>query len=284
MIENNAAGKAIGYQPDEEIHLVRNPNWDKSTDFKPAYLDEIDNRRGQRRHDRRRAARSSPARAWSTATGRRRRRSSSRCVELDQKDQLVIVPGGGDRYVAMNTKVKPFDDINVRKAVIAGFDREALRLTRGGALVADMPTHFIPPGIAGFDEAGGMDGPGYDFLNNPAGRTCSSRPSTSRRRASPSGKYNGPTTPDGRHQRRASAPKAAEVAKEHFEQLGFKVKSAPGEARTRCTPVTAACPGAKVAVCPNVGWMQGLRGRPDDPGPDVQRQEHPRPATRTGRS
>ena len=49
----------------------------------------------------------------------------------------------------MNTTIKPFDNINVRKAVIAGFDRNALRLTRGGALVGDIPTHFIPPGIAG---------------------------------------------------------------------------------------------------------------------------------------
>ena len=29
-----------------EIHLVRNPNWDKSLDYKPAYLDEIDNLQG----------------------------------------------------------------------------------------------------------------------------------------------------------------------------------------------------------------------------------------------
>ena len=42
MIENNAAGKAIGYEAGKRIHLVRNPNWDKSTDYRPAYLDEID--------------------------------------------------------------------------------------------------------------------------------------------------------------------------------------------------------------------------------------------------
>ena len=34
-------------------------------------------------------------------------------------------------------------------------------------------------------------------------------------------------------------------------------------------------PSAKVAICPNVGWLQGLRRRPDDARPDVQRQEHP---------
>ena len=42
MIENNAAGKAIGYEATKRIHLVRNPNWDKALGFRPAYLDEID--------------------------------------------------------------------------------------------------------------------------------------------------------------------------------------------------------------------------------------------------
>src|SRR3954465_12354614 len=42
MIENNASGKATGYEAGRSIKLVRNPNWDKSTDYKPAYVDEID--------------------------------------------------------------------------------------------------------------------------------------------------------------------------------------------------------------------------------------------------
>src|SRR4051812_40903869 len=46
MVSNDASGKATGYQPGKEIHLVRNPSWDKSLDFKPAYLDEIDNLEG----------------------------------------------------------------------------------------------------------------------------------------------------------------------------------------------------------------------------------------------
>ena len=42
MIENDAEGNAIGYRAGRSIHLVRNPNWDGATDYKPAYLDEID--------------------------------------------------------------------------------------------------------------------------------------------------------------------------------------------------------------------------------------------------
>jgi peptide/nickel transport system substrate-binding protein len=40
---------------------------------------------------------------------------------------------------------KPFDNINVRKAVIAAFDREALLLTRGGREVGPIAQHYIRP-------------------------------------------------------------------------------------------------------------------------------------------
>ena len=42
MISNNGKGKLTGYDPGKKIELVRNPSWDKSTDFKPAYFDRIE--------------------------------------------------------------------------------------------------------------------------------------------------------------------------------------------------------------------------------------------------
>ena len=35
------------------------------------------------------------------------------------KDQVLFAPAGGVLYIALNTTVKPFDNINVRKAIIA---------------------------------------------------------------------------------------------------------------------------------------------------------------------
>ena len=46
---------------------------------------------------------------------------------------------------------------------IAAIDRESLRKTRGGTLVGDIATHFIQPGLPGYEEAGGAKGPQYDF-------------------------------------------------------------------------------------------------------------------------
>ena len=63
----------------------------------------------------------------------------------------------------------PFDDINVRKAVIANSNRTDLRNTRGGELIGPVATHYLPPDFPGFEEAGGLEGPDLDFIANPNG-------------------------------------------------------------------------------------------------------------------
>ena len=40
--QERRAGQHRRLQGGQVDHLVRNPNWDKSTDYRPAYLDEID--------------------------------------------------------------------------------------------------------------------------------------------------------------------------------------------------------------------------------------------------
>ncbi len=154
----------------------------------------------------------------------------------------------------MNTTIKPFDDINVRKAVIAGFNREAMRLTRGGEVVGDIPTHFIPPEVPGFEEAGGLEGPGIDFYSKPAGDMALAA-EYFKKAGYASGKYEGTEellmvgTSEG------VAQKAAEVAKENFEKLGFKINL---RLVTQDAMYTKFCnsPPAKVAICPNVGWLK----------------------------
>src|SRR3954454_112080 len=161
MVSNDAQGNATGYEPGKRIHLVRNPSWDKSLDFKPAYVDEVDNLEGN--DDPSVAARRILS-GQNMITGDFNAPPDILKTALQkQKNQVVLLPSGGNRYIALNTKVKPFDDANVRKAVVAGMDRNALVLTRGGKIVGQVATHFIPPGISGFDEAGGAKGFGLDF-------------------------------------------------------------------------------------------------------------------------
>ena len=158
MIQNDSSGKLIGRKPGKQITLVRNPNWDGKAqgDYRPAYLDGVTIEEGNDQLEvasRRVAERQRP-------DVLRRRLAAGAGPEVgdarSNKDQIAFVPSGGTRYIAMNTKVKPFDNINVRKAVIAGFDKNALRQTRGGKLLGDIATGWIPPGIPGFEEAGGL--------------------------------------------------------------------------------------------------------------------------------
>jgi peptide/nickel transport system substrate-binding protein len=252
MIENNAEGKAVGYEAGKRIHLVRNPNWDRSKDFRPAYLDEIDMPQGN--DDTSVASRkildgqSLISGDWSPPGD-----ILSRVVRR-QKDQMINVPTGGSRWVALNTTVPPFDDINIRKAVLAGFDREAMVLSRGGKIVGEVPTHFIPPGIAGYDQAGGDKGFGIDYMSHPKGDPALAG-EYFKKAGMQSGKYEGSDEILMVGTNEGVAQKAAEVAKDNFEKLGFKVRL---RLVTQDAMYTKYCnvPKQKVQACPNVGWLK----------------------------
>ena len=88
-------GKLTGYKAGKSIQLVRNPNWDKDQDFRPAYLDEI-----LLTHERDRRQRVRPPGAPGPEPGRstrtRRRRCSSGSCSA-RRTSSSRVPGGGFR-------------------------------------------------------------------------------------------------------------------------------------------------------------------------------------------
>jgi peptide/nickel transport system substrate-binding protein len=251
MVKNDARGNAVGYQAGKSIDLVRNPNWDKATDFRPAYLDEI--------HTTTNESDGSVA-AERVLTGSHMTLDSDppaaqlQEVATERKSQFTQVPSGGYRWLPLNTTIKPLDNINVRKAIIAAFDREAIRKVRGGRFIGDVATHFLPPGIPGFEQAGGLQGPGYDFLKNPRGDLALAT-QYMKKAGYPSGKYTGSdtllfvasTTDPGKTQ--------AQVAKAQLEKLGLKVqlRIVPADAM-----YTEWCqmPAKKVAACADAGWFK----------------------------
>ena len=251
MVENDAEGKLTGFKIGKSIKVVRNPNWDKATDFKPAYLDGVN---------------------WKTnsadaAVDSQQVLSGSKmsldadppAAQLQQaverhKGQYGSVPGGGFRWFPLNTTMKPLDDINVRKAILAAFDRDAARKARGGKYVGDIPTHFLPPGVPGFEEAGGMEGPGVDFLKNPRGDMALAE-KYMKAAGYASGKYDGGEELLMVTANVDPAKAQAEVAKAQFEKLGFKItiRQVPQDA-----VYTEYCqvPAKKVAVCGAAGWFK----------------------------
>ncbi len=189
-------------------------------------------------------------------------------VVQHQKDQLDTVPSGGFRWFPLNMSIKPLDNINVRKAILAGFDRTAAIKARGGSFVGIPGTHFIPPGVSGFEEAGGKKGPGFDFLANPQGDMALAEKYMKAAGYS-SGKYDGndellmvtANVDPGKAQ--------AEVAKAQLEKLGFKIRlrTVPQDAvYTRVVP--AAEEEDRRLRCR--GLVQGLQRPAVDARPDVQ--------------
>jgi peptide/nickel transport system substrate-binding protein len=180
-----------------------------------------------------------------------------------QKDQVLFVPSGGTRYIAFNTTIKPFDNINIRKAIIAASNRNALRLTRGGAILGDIATGWIPPGIPGFEEAGGLkQNSDLDYLSNPNGDPAVSKKyMLAAKKQDPSlpidanGKWTGGQKILTIATNADPGKKTAEVFQGQMEQMGFKLNFRIVPQDTLYTKFCGV-PKSNVAICPNVGWFK----------------------------
>ena len=176
-------------------------------------------------------------------------------VQDGEPGQLTLTASGGNRYVSLNTQEPPFDDINVRKAVVANSNRTDLRNTRGGELTGPVATHYLPPDFPGFEEAGGLEGPDLDFMANPDGDPELAAEYMKKAGFS-SGKCEGADceitmvgddSPPGSD--------TAAVVKSQLEELGFKVNF---QKVTHDIMYTKFCstPSNAPQVCPNVGWLK----------------------------
>ena len=249
MIENNGKGRVTGYEPGRKLTLVRNPSWDKESDFKPAYFDRIEFKGG-----------------FDVTIASRRTLSGQSMLSGDyssppppvlkqalasRKDQIVVEPAGGTQYISLNTRVKPLDNVNVRRALSAAIDRTALRQVTGGPTVGILATHFLPPGVVGFDEAGGTKGPGFDFTSNPTADLALARKYLEKA-GYENGKYDGPAlltiASSG-----SPSKERAEAFQNQVGKLGFELQL---RVVPHATALTRYCgvPKAAVAICTTLGW------------------------------
>src|SRR3954452_20023323 len=191
MIKGAESGNVkAGYVPGKKIDLVRNPNWagKKGGDFRPAYLDSITFLGG---NDLSVASRKILS-GQSMLSGDFAAPPTAilKSALQSRKDQVSIIPAGSNRYIGLNSVIPPFNNANLRKAVVAATDRNALILTRGGPALGKPATHIIPPGIGGFQEPGAY-GAKYDFYKNP-NRDMTVANKYMKAASRPSGKYIGP--------------------------------------------------------------------------------------------
>ncbi len=251
MWKADSSGKilGIGYQPGKSATLVRNPNWSAATDFRPAYVDQINIAIG----------------GDTTVIGRQVLEGTS-LVQNDTpaqsivklayekyKSQLQISPGAGDHYVAVNNSHGPFTNVNLRKAFWAGLNREAMDKARGGALVTNVQTHFIYPEISGFEQAGGLAGPKVDYNEHPQGDKAVAEKYL-KLAGYPSGKYTGTQTLQVVGSTGSPASTDAELTDQALKNLGFKTKLNLVDQSVMYSKYCGVTT-EEIDVCPNVGWL-----------------------------
>lgn len=255
MLKNNAAGKVlgIGYIPGRSATLVRNPNWKRATDFRPAYLNEIRIKIGG----------TSAVLGRQVLEGSNTVQNESAVAQsiiklADEKypSQLEISPGAGSHYIGVNNQVGPFSNIDLRKALWAALDRTAMDEARGGELTTDVASHFIYPTIPGFEQAGGLfgpKGPQFDFDEHPEGDMQVAEKYI-KLAGYPSGKYTGGEAVTVVGATGDPAEQDAEIVNQTLKELGFTTKFILVETATMYAKYCNV-PKKEITVCPSVGWV-----------------------------
>lgn len=251
MVDRDEEGVVTGYEPGRSITMVRNPNWDPETDFRPAFLDRIEMESGYTNLG---TASNTILAGASMVNGD----FSPPPMVLERAatmypEQLTVAPSTAVLYASLNTRVPPFNSPDVRRAVVAAADRNAMRLAVGGAIAGDLATHFLPPEINGFEQAGGVEGPGLPFLSKPAG-DLELAADYMRSAGYPEGTYDGDERPVMVTDTTSEGRRFGEIMRQTLASLGIEVDVV---IVSRDTMYSSYCnvPSKHVGVCPNVGWV-----------------------------
>ncbi|MEU3960929.1 ABC transporter substrate-binding protein [Streptomyces buecherae] len=141
----------VSYEPNKSMVLTRNPNWKKSSDPIRKALpdkvtlslitnsDEMDKRLINGDYD---------VDLNATGVGQAGRVEALR----KHKGNIDNPMTGFIRYAVFPQTVKPFNNIECRKAVIYGADKKSLQTARGGPQAGgDIATNMLPPVVKGSD-------------------------------------------------------------------------------------------------------------------------------------
>ncbi|MCW2967427.1 MAG: extracellular solute-binding protein family 5 [Solirubrobacteraceae bacterium] len=237
------------YSSGRSLTLVRNPNWDPKSDFRPAYADQIDWKAGGDANVLARQTLASsnllmadgpPAPVLKTA--------------YQTKKSQLSISTLGDYYASLNTSVPPFNNVNLRKAAIAAANRQAYLQVRGGKLVGTVATHFLGPEVPGYQEAGGANGFGVDYLKSPTGDMNVAK-KYMKLAGYPSGKYTGSATVTIVGSNSDPGPKEMAIVQSGMQALGFKTVLKPVPQQTMYSKFCGYVK-AHITVCPTAGWIE----------------------------
>jgi len=252
MLKSDATGKflGIGYNPGKNAILVRNPNWNPSTDWQPAYLNQINiNIGGSSEVIGQQVLKGSDSVQNDTPTN-----TNVELAYTSYYNQLVAVPGSGDHYVALNNAHGILKNVNVRRALYAALDRAEMVKVAGGTIVGQVATHFITPGAAGYAQSGGDAGPKVPWNEHPSGDLALAQ-SYMKAAGYPSGKYTGSQVIKLVGSNNGNGPEQSAILKNAFTALGFNVHVANVDQSAMYGKYCGVV-AAEIDACPEVGWQR----------------------------
>ncbi|MFE1249359.1 ABC transporter substrate-binding protein [Streptomyces sp. NPDC058735] len=141
--------KFQSYNPGKDLTLVRNTEWKQDSDpIRKAYPDKITVKFFSNANDMDARLIAGDYDLDINQTGMS---PQGRSTALKQhKGNLDNPVSGYIRYAVFPQSVKPFDNIDCRKAVIYGADHESLQTARGGPVAGgDIGTNMLPPSVPG---------------------------------------------------------------------------------------------------------------------------------------
>ncbi len=252
MIKSDKSGmfQGIGYQTGKSLNLIRNPNWNPKTDFRPAYLDAINfSIGGDATVIGRQVLQGSKAVQFDTPA-----QSIVKLAYQSYPSQITFTPGSGDHYVALDNSAGVFKDVNLRRAVWANLDRAAIIKLRGGSLAGSPATHFIYPGIDGYEQAGGAAGPQVPWNKSVTGNLQVAE-QYMKAAGFKSGKYTGSSTVQIVSSNNGNDPAITQLLNSDMTQLGFHTHVSLVDQSVMYAKYCGV-PKQEIDACPAVGWVR----------------------------
>jgi peptide/nickel transport system substrate-binding protein len=141
------------YQPGKSLVLQRNPNWDPATDtVRKALPDEIDLTVITDDDEKDAQLLDGTADIDVDQVGVQSTAQAKILLNQDLKKNADNPTTGFTRYIGINSKVKPLDNIDCRKAIMYATDKVALQTARGGPTAGGgIAPSMFPPNNAAYD-------------------------------------------------------------------------------------------------------------------------------------
>jgi peptide/nickel transport system substrate-binding protein len=137
-----------GYNPEAFLRLVRNPNYDPTTENKDARENNVDrfefniNSNADDCFNKVKEALIDDELCGETA-----KQTREYTQDENLKPLLKLNPDDSTFFLSMNLTQPPFDDLHVRKAVNLAADKASILRAWGGPVVGEVATHILPPSL-----------------------------------------------------------------------------------------------------------------------------------------